>query len=325
MEDEMKKLLILVLSLLFSISAFASTKLKIAIVTTPGSAQHVAAVKFKEIVEKKSNGKYDFKVYHSASLGNESSILQQIQLGTVDLGVITSGPIGNFNKKIQIFDLPFIFKSYEQADEILDGPVGREVLDSLESSGFKGMHFLENGFRNLTNNKKPVHTVDDVKGLKIRTMAAPAHVKLWKMLGANPTPMGWPINTELQQGTIDGQENPLWVIDKYKLYEVQKYLSLTRHVYSPNVFLMNLNKFKSLPAEDQKLFMEASAEASKYERKWNRDNNVGFLKHLKEEKMIIDENPDVDSFRKKVAPIYDDAKQSIDKELVEKLLNAISK
>ncbi len=323
----MKKLLmiVLVLSVALALPSFAATKLKIAIVTTPGSAHHVAAEKFKEIVEKKSNGKYEFKIYHSASLGNESSILQQIQLGTVDLGVITSGPIGNFNKKIQIFDLPFIFKSYEQADEILDGPVGREVLDSLESSGFKGMHFLENGFRNLTNNKKPVHTVEDVKSLKIRTMAAPAHVKLWKMLGANPTPMGWPINTELQQGTIDGQENPLWVIDKYKLYEVQKYLSLTRHVYSPNVFIMNLNKFNSLPNEDKKLFMDASAEASNYERKWNRENNVKFIKHLKEEKMVIDEHPDVDSFRKKVTPIYEEAKQNIDKNLVEKLLKAISK
>ena len=322
----MKKVLlsIFVLMFVFSISVFASTKLKIAIVTTPGSSHHVAAVKFKEIVEKKSNGKYEFKIFHSASLGNESSILQQIQLGTVDLGVITSGPIGNFNKSIQIFDLPFIFKSYEQADEILDGPIGREVLDSLESSGFKGMHFLENGFRNLTNNKRPVHTVDEVKGLKIRTMAAPAHVKLWKMLGANPTPMGWPINTELQQGTIDGQENPLWVIDKYKLYEVQKYLSLTRHVYSPNVFIMNLNKFNSLSKADQKMFMDASAEASNYERKWNRNNNVGFLKHLKAEKMIIDEHPDVNSFRKKIAPIYDEAKQTIDKELVEKLLKAIN-
>ena len=322
----MKKVLvsIFVLMFVFSISVFASTKLKIAIVTTPGSSHHVAAVKFKEIVEKKSNGKYEFKIYHSASLGNESSILQQIQLGTVDIGVITSGPIGNFNKSIQIFDLPFIFKSYEQADKILDGPIGREVLDSLESSGFKGMHFLENGFRNLTNNKRPVHTVDDVKGLKIRTMAAPAHVKLWKMLGANPTPMGWPINTELQQGTIDGQENPLWVIDKYKLYEVQKYLSLTRHVYSPNVFIMNLDKFNSLSKADQKLFMDASAEASNYERKWNRNNNVGFLKHLKAEKMIIDEHPDVNSFRKKIAPIYDEAKQTIDKELVEKLLKVIN-
>ncbi len=322
----MKKVLvsIFVLMFVFSISVFASTKLKIAIVTTPGSSHHVAAVKFKEIVEKKSNGKYEFKIFHSASLGNESSILQQIQLGTVDLGVITSGPIGNFNKSIQIFDLPFIFKSYEQADEILDGPIGREVLDSLESSGFKGMHFLENGFRNLTNNKRPVHTVDEVKGLKIRTMAAPAHVKLWKMLGANPTPMGWPINTELQQGTIDGQENPLWVIDKYKLYEVQKYLSLTRHVYSPNVFIMNLNKFNSLSKADQKMFMDASAEASNYERKWNRNNNVGFLKHLKAEKMIIDEHPDVNSFRKKIAPIYDEAKQTIDKDLVEKLLKAIN-
>lgn len=308
---------------IFSLSSYGASTMKIAVVTTPGSAQHVAAEKFKEIVEAKLNGAYKFEIYHSASLGDESSILQQIQLGTVEIGVITSGPVGNFNKKIQIFDLPFIFKSNEQADEILDGPIGKEVLDSLETAGFKGMHFLENGFRNLTNNKKAVNDVNDVKGLKIRTMAAPAHVKLWKQLGANPTPMGWPINTELQQGTIDGQENPLWVIDKYKLYEVQKYLSLTRHVYSPNVFLMNLNIYKSLPNDVQKIFMDAAKEASNYERRWNRSNNAGFLKHLKAEGMIINETPNVESFRQKAAPIYENAKKEIDKELVEKLLEAI--
>lgn len=323
----MKKLLFytLMFSFIFSFASYGATTMKIAIVTTPGSAQHVAAEKFKEIAESKLNGTYKFEIYHSASLGDESSILQQIQLGTVEIGVITSGPVGNFNKKIQIFDLPFIFKNNAQADEILDGPIGKEVLDSLEPAGFKGMHFLENGFRNLTNNKRTVNNVEDVKGLKIRTMAAPAHVKLWKQLGANPTPMGWPINTELQQGTIDGQENPLWVIDKYKLFEVQKHLSLTRHVYSPNVFLMNLNIYKSLPENVKNILMDASKEASDYERKWNRDNNAGFLKHLKAEGMNIVETPDVESFRQKAAPIYEDAKNNIDKALVEKLLKAINK
>ncbi len=323
----MRKIFLLVSALIFifAVTLQGATSMKIAIVTNPQSGHYLASKKFKEIVEKESNGRFKFKIYHSGSLGNESSILQQIQLGTVDLGVITSGPIGNFNKDIQIFDLPFIFKDYAQADKILDGPIGRKVLDSLESAGFKGMHFLENGFRNLTNNVRPVHTVADVKGLKIRTMAAPAHVKLWRMLGANPTPMGWPINTELQQGTIDGQENPLWVIDKYKLYEVQKYLSFTRHVYSPLVFVMNLNKFKSLSKADQKLFMKAAEIASNYERKWNRDNNAGFLAHLKKMGMIIDEHPDVNSFRKKIAPIYDDARKTINKKLVDELLNAIKK
>lgn len=321
----MRKIFLLALSFVFvtAVSLSAAVHMKIGIVTTPQSGHYIACKKFKEIIEKESNGKYSFKIYHSASLGNESSILQQIQLGTVDLGVITSGPIGNFNKKIQLFDLPFIFKDYKQADKILDGALGQEVLDSLQSAGFKGLHFLENGFRNLTNNVRPVHTVADVKGLKIRTMAAPMHVKLWRMLGANPTPMGWPINTALQQGTIDGQENPLWVIDKYKLYEVQKYLSFTRHVYSPLVFVMNLNKFNSLPKSDQALFLKAAKIASNYERKWNRDNNAGFLKHLKQMGMIIDEHPDINSFRKKVAPMYEDAKKTIGADLVNRLLKAV--
>ncbi len=319
----MKRFILLIfiaLSFIFTANIFAE-EIKIAIVTHEKSNHYLACQKFKEIVEKESAGKYKVSIFHSSSLGDENSILQQIQLGTVDLGVITSGPIGNFNKKIQIFDLPFIFKDYEQSDKILDGEIGKEVLQSLETSGFKGLHFLENGFRNLTNNVRAVNNVNDVKGLKIRTMDAPAHVKLWRAFGANPTPMGWPINTELQQGTIDGQENPLSVIDQYKLYEVQKYLSLTRHVYSPLVFIMNLKKFNSLPKNEQELFLKATKEASIFERKYNRDNNAKFLANLKAHGMQVVEKLDLNSFKAKIGSIYEDAKKTTDQKLVEKLLN----
>ena len=298
-------------------------KMIIGIVTVPGSAQYVAAEKFKELVEKRSNGRYQFDIKHSASLGSESSIIQQVQMGTVDVAIITTGPVGNISKLANALSLPFLFKSYAQADKVLDGPLGQEILDSLASSGIKGLAFSENGFRNLTNNVRPVHTVADVAGLKIRTMEAPLQVKIWRMLGANPTPMAWPINTELAQGTIDGQENPLWVIDKYKIYEVQKYMSMTRHVYSSHIDMMNLATFNKLSKADQKMFVSSMREAAAYQRKQNRESNKAHMATIVAKGMIVDNSPDIDSFRAKLQPIYEESKKDIGADFVNRLLNAV--
>jgi len=315
--------LVILLILVVALPVFAAKKMIIGIVTIPGSAQYICAEKFKELVESRSGGRFQFEIKHSASLGSESSIIQQVQMGTVDIAIITTGPVGNISKKANAIALPFIFKSNEEADRILDGPIGQEILDSLANAGIKGLAFSENGFRNLTNNVRPVHTVKDVKGLKIRTMEAPMHIKLWRLLGANPTPMPWPIYTELQQGTIDGQENPLWVIDKYKLYEVQKYMTMTRHVYSSHVDMMNLRKFNKLSKSDQALFLKSMHDAAVYQRRVNRENNAKYMANIKAHGMIVDEHPDIQSFRSKVTPIYEDAKRTIDRAFVEKLLNAV--
>ena len=295
----------------------------IGLVTVPGSAQYVAAEKFKELVEAGSDGRFTFDIQHSASLGSESSIIQQVQMGTVDVAIITTGPVGNISKLANALSLPFLFKSNEQADEILDGPLGQEILDSLASSKIKGLAFSENGFRNLTNNAVAVHTVADVEGLKIRTMEAPLQVKIWRMLGANPTPMAWPINTELAQGTIDGQENPLWVIDKYKIFEVQKYMSMTRHVYSSHIDMMNLGTFEKLSSADQKLFVSSMREAAAYQRGLNRDSNAEYMANIVANGMIVDETPDVASFRGKVSGIYEDSKKDIGEDFVTRLLEAV--
>ncbi len=280
----------------------AKQVIKLGVVTKPGSAQNVCAEKFKELLESRSP-KYEVKIYHSASLGTETEILQQIQLNTVQMGIITSGPFDVFLPEARVIDYPFLFSNYEQVDAVLDGEPGKMLLKRLERVGFKGLAFSENGFRHLTNNKHPVHSAKDVKGLKIRVMESVLHKELWRLLGANPTPMGWPIYTELQQGTIDAQENPLWVIWTYKLYEVQKYLTLTHHVYSAHIDVANLKWFNSLPTEDQKLIQQCMIEAAHYQRKWNRSNEANFLKKLKEAGMIVDEHPDLNSFREKVKDI----------------------
>lgn len=285
--------------------ASAAMKIKLAVVTKPGSAQNIVADKFKELIEERTKGDITVQIFHSASLGNETEILQQIQMNTVQLGIITGGPFDTFDPIVRVINYPFLFKDYEQVDEILDGPLGQEILKSLESSGFKGLCFSENGFRNLTNDKRPVKTPADVKGLKIRVMASALHKSIWQALGANPTPMPWPIYTELEQGVIDGQENPLWVMEVYKFYEIQKYMTLTRHVYSPHIDVASLNWWNTLKPEEQELIRKTMYDAAVYQRKENRDKNADRLTMLKEKGMTVEENPDIAGFRDKVSGLKD--------------------
>lgn len=296
------------LSALFFLSIFctchwtlASQEIKLGVVTKPGSAQNIAAGKFKELLEKASGGKYTVKIYHSKALGNETEILQQIQMGTVQMGVITVGPFDTFAPIVRVINYPFLFKDNQQADTILDGPLGEQILTELETVGFKGLAFSENGFRNLTNNVRPVTSADDVSGLKIRVMASPLHKSIWQSLGANPTPMPWPIYSELEQGVIDGQENPLWVMEVYKFYEVQQYMTMSRHVYSAHIDVASLLWWKTLSPEDQQMIQEAMYQAALYQRKDNREKDGARLALLKEKGMQIEENPAIESFRNKVA------------------------
>jgi len=304
----MKKLLsvIAVFVLLFnSGSAIALTRIKLGVVTKPGSAQNIVAEKFKELIEQVSNGNISVQIFHSKSIGNETEILQQIQMNTIQMGIITGGPFDTFDPVVRVINYPFLFKDNKQADKILDGPLGSKIFKSLERAGFKGLCFSENGFRNLTNNKHPVKSPDDIKGLKIRVMASALHKAVWKELGANPTPMPWPIYTELEQGVIDGQENPLWVMEVYKFYEIQKYMTLTRHVYSPHIDVASLKWWNTLDAKTQDLIQKTIYEAAVFQRKDNRSKNAARLELLKEKGMQIEENPDVDAFRSKVSNLKD--------------------
>lgn len=300
---------ILFLAILFVFSAFVSTSfamtIKLGVVTKPGSAQNIVAEKFKEIVEEKSGGNLKVKIYHSKSIGTETEILQQIQLNTVQMGIITGGPFDTFDPVVRVINYPFLFKDHTQADTILDGPIGQEILKSLESVGFKGLCFSENGFRNLTNNRRPVTKPEDIKGLKIRVMASALHRAIWQTLGANPTPMPWPIYSELEQGVIDGQENPLWVMEVYKFYEVQKYMTLTRHVYSPHIDIASLAWWQTLDKVTQDLLQQSMVSAAQYQRQDNRSKNSKRLSFLRQKGFIIEENPDTEGLRLAVANLKD--------------------
>ncbi|MBW2492433.1 MAG: DctP family TRAP transporter solute-binding subunit [Deltaproteobacteria bacterium] len=291
--------------LLYSESAWTLTRITLGVVTKPGSAQNIVAEKFKELIEQASNGHINVQILHSQSIDNEMEILQQIQMNTIQMGIVTGDFFDTFDPVVRVINFPFLFKDNEQADEILDGPLGAKILKSLERGGFKGLCFSEDGFRNLSNNRRSVKSPDDIKGLKIRVMDSVLHKAIWQALGANPTSMPWPIYSELEQGVIDGQENPLWVMDVYKFYEIQKYMTLTRHVYSPHIDVASLKWWKTLDANTQDLIQRTIYEAAVFQRNDHRSKDAARLALLKEKGMKVEAHPDMDAFRTKVAGLKD--------------------
>ncbi len=301
-------LAILVAVVLAAAPAAAQTQINVGVVTNPDFVHTKAAMWFKDCVDKTAPGKLAVVVHHSATLGSETQVLQQIQLGTTQMAVSTTGPIESFVPEIKALEMPFVFPSYEAADKVLDGPIGQELAKKFEKSGFVALAFLDNGFRNVTNSKRPAKTPEDLKGLKIRTMEAPTHLAIWRAIGANPTPMAWPIFTQLQQGVIDGQENPIAVIYAAKLPEAgQKYLTLTRHVYSALVFVANKAFIDGLPADQRKVVVDCALAAAKQGRSFIRDNEVKQLAELQAMGMQVEANPDLAAFRKATAPVIDSA------------------
>ena len=279
--------------------------IKLAHVVNEKDGFHIAALKFKELVEARTKGAVKVEVFPNASLGDERTLIEGMQIGTIAMGVITNGPVANFLPEIAAFEMPFMFASPEEAYKVLDGPVGQKVLAKLDAINLKGLAYAERGFRNLTNSKKVVKTPADMAGLKIRVMENPVYIDTFKTLGTNAVPMAWTeALTALQQGTIDGQENPVNVIYSFKLNETQKYLTLTRHSYSPALFLMSKKVYGSFNKETQDILVKAAQEAAVHERKWNAEQMSEQLKALKDKGMQITE-PDVAAFQAAVKPVYD--------------------
>lgn len=292
--------------LLTFLPAHAKTTLKMATVTPDHHAYTRGAQEFARLVEEGTNGEVVIKVYGGGQLGKgERELLEGLQLGTIDLAVTATGPVSNFSADMGVVDLPFLFTSYEHVDKVLDGPIGRSLLDGLENANIKGLAFFENGFRNFTNSKRSLISPKDFEGLKFRTMENPVHLASVRQLGAQAVPMSWgEVYTSLQTGVIDGQENPVAIVYAFKLSEVQKYLSLTGHFYSPAPMSMSLKKFKSLNSEHQKVLLDAALKSAAYERKLIRDNEAKQLAELKEQGMVVSE-VDKAVFVEAMAPVYE--------------------
>lgn len=287
-------------------TASAKTTLKLATVTPSHHAYNEGAREFARLVGEATNGEVVVKVFPGGQLGKgERELLEGMQVGTIDIAVTSTGPVSNFSPDMGVLDLPFLFVDNANVDAALDGEVGRHLLDELESAGIKGLAFMENGFRNFTNSAHALKQPVDFKGLKFRTMENPVHLASVRQLGAQATPMSWgEVYTSLQTGVIDGQENPVAIIHANKMSEVQKYLTMSGHFYSPAPLTMSLKKFKKLKPEWQAIFMDSAIKAANFERKVIRDNEVKMLADLKAWGMQVD-SVDKTVFIEAMAPVYD--------------------
>lgn len=297
----------LIATALFALAGAASaqTILKLGYATSKESHYGVGSTVFCDELEKGTQGRYKCQQFAASALGGEREQIEAVQLGTQDITNTSTGPLGNFVPEVKIVDIPFLFRDYDHARKTMDGAIGQDILKKMQAKGLVGLAWTENGFRHMTNNKRAIVQANDASGLKLRTMENKVHMDGYKTFGLLPTPMPFPeLFTALQQGTVDGQENPIPVILASKFSQVQKHLSLTGHVYSPAVLLLSPKVWDKLSDADKKIFTEAARKGGAAQRKKVNDDENNGIAQLKKDGMQVVEKVDGESFRKAVAPAY---------------------
>lgn len=272
---------------------------------------------FAEEIEEETDGRYHIATYHNGQLGSEIDTIEGCQMNTIDIAIVNQSTIGNFIKDFQVLDIPYLITSTDQADKVFLGDIGQSYLDELSDIGVKGLGIWESGFRNLTNSVHPVNSVADVSKLKIRTMENAIHIAFWKQLGADATPMSWSeAYTALQQGALDGQENPLTVIDKNNVAQVNQYLAITEHAYSTVFIIMSERTWEELGEEDQQIFMKVMEEYETKERELSRSMDEEALSALEEQGMEVTW-PDKQEFIDAAAPLYEEWEERFGSKMTE--------
>lgn len=291
--------------------------------SAPSSTGHKAFEFLDKELREKSGGRIGLEIFPNSQLGGERELTENIQFGNVDLTFVSSAPVASFAPQFFAFDVPFLFKNREQAYKVLDGEVGQEILKSLDDKGMVGLAYWENGFRQLTNNKKEIRSPDDLAGLKMRTMENEVHIAAWRAEGANPAPLAFnELFTALQQGTFDAQEGPINLFYDMKFNEVQKYISKTNHIYSPWPLLANPDKLASLSAEDRAIFDQAVKDATAYQRGLAKEADDKAEAAMTEVKFTTLTPEELKAFSDKAAPIVELVKQKAGTDLVDRLLAA---
>ena len=309
------------MAFLAPLAASAQATMKNSISVAQNSHQGVAIDVFAKEVEKATNGRIKIQNFYSAALGSERESIEAVQLGTQDLTFTSTGPVPNFVPETRILDIPFLFRDKAHARAVLDGPIGQDLLKTFEAKGMKALAWGENGVRHMTNSKRAVNTPDDLKGLKMRTMENPVHVAAYKGFGIITTPMAFAeVFTALQQGTVDGQENPLSVIMASKFDQVQKHLSLTGHVYSPCVMLMSKAAFDKLTAADKQIFLDAAKAAVKANRARVDEDDAKGVAELRSKGMQVVE-VDKAKFQAALTPVYAQFESQFGKANIERIRN----
>ena len=284
--------------------------------------------KFKEIVEKNSGGKLKVNLYPGGTLGSDQANVSAIQGGSLEMASMNSGIFASQVKEFGVFDFPFMFASTKEADTVVDGPFGKKMHAKLEEKGLIGLAYYELGFRHLTNGKRPINKVSDIEGLKLRVIPNPINVDWVKALGANPTPLPFPeLYAALEQGAVDGQENPIPTINSAKLYEVQKNLTLTGHQYNPQSVVISKKFWVALNAAEKKIVADAAIESAKFQRETARALEASLLANLKKNGMQVTQLSDSEMsiLRDKMRPVTAKYGVVVGQDLVKELQAEIEK
>lgn len=270
-------------------AAAQTVKLTMAHGNPPDNPRHVAAVKFADTVKAKTNGRVEIQVAHSAQLGDDAAMVTALRSGTLDFSANSQGAMAAVVPEFAALGLPFLFADVQKAWSVMDGAIGKELADKTAAKGMVLLGLWENGIRQMSNSKRSIKSPADMKGLKMRTPPDAVTVDIMQAMGADAQQIKFSeLYVALQQGVVDGQENPLTNIASAKLYEVQKYISLSGHKYESTPFLMSKRSWDRLSAADQKAVNEAALEATTLQRRLNKEGDDKLVAELKGKGVQID-------------------------------------
>ncbi|MDB5889946.1 MAG: dicarboxylate transporter, DctP subunit [Polaromonas sp.] len=284
------------------------TKIRFAHAGPEATSQHQAALEFARLVKERSGGKLEVQVFPGSQLGNDSTVIGAVRGGTIDMMMAGSGNFAGMHSKLDVLDIPFLFRDQAHAYKTVDGDIGQSLMKGLESNGLKQLAFWEVGFRSITTKNRAVRVPADVKGIKIRTTPNPTHVQAWKLLGTNPVPMPLgELYQALESGAVDAQEHPVDITYAAKFYEVQKHLTMTRHAFTAMPVVMNKQKFDALSPDLQNVLVSAAADGRTFQRNANQKNEAAIIADLRKNGMSVIETFDPAPFK---ALVNDDLRKS---------------
>lgn len=293
--------------------------LKLAHVGSDSHQYNIASEKFKELVEEQSKGSIHIEIHGNATLGSEADAIEQVMDGSIEITTVApDSSFANTVPEMNIFGIPYLFQDREHVYSVLDGEIGEQLFTYVDQHQMKGLGWWEVGFRHLTNNKKEIKTPEDMKSLKIRVQPSPVWEVHMKSLNASPTPVDFnELYSALDQGLVDGQENPLPTIDSMKFYEVQQYVSLTAHTYNPAIVVINQDVWESLNEEQQQILQDAVDETTNFIRKTLEEQESEIIKKLEDHSVTITE-PDRELFKDATKEVREAVKE-VPEELIEKI------
>lgn len=269
---------------------------------------HQSYMQFKELVEEKTNGQIVVEVHHGGTLGGDRELAESVDTGTIQMALNGSMILGNYDPKFRIFDLPFIFDSYEEVDKIIEGSIGKQLSDVIEGTNIRVLSFPEAGFRDITTGKKEIKTAEDLEGIKIRALETPVHIAGFEALGMSPTSIPFPeVYSSLQSGVIDAQENSNSNTYHSKFYEVQSYLTTPGIFFLLDMTIINEDFYQSLTEEQQQIITESAIEAAKFQRELNREEEDKMREFIADEGVVVNELSDteLEKLKEKAKPVYD--------------------